>query len=190
MGWPSFGLQREVLDVLLARREPLVAELLRHTLDAEVGMVNQGALRPVALRDTVRLAAIDTLVRFDDHLVRIRLRGSKLRALAQEAEILLLDEPLTGLDTPSQEAIFTTLDTLKAHGITVLMATHDLDQASERFDRMMLLNRRLVAFGAPGEVLTPSNLLMAYGGHLHLLPGGGAQEQLVLTDTCCEGGEP
>lgn len=112
------------------------------------------------------------------------------RALAQEAEVLLLDEPLTGLDAPSQEAIFTTLDTLKQHGITVLMATHDLDQASARFDRMMLLNHRLIAFGSPAEIFTPANLVRAYGGHLHVLPAAAnAEEQLVLADTCCEGGE-
>ncbi len=112
------------------------------------------------------------------------------RALAQEAEILLLDEPLTGLDAPSQEAIFTTLDLLKRHGITVLMATHDLDQATARFDRMMLLNHRLIAFGGPSDIFTPANLVRAYGGHLHVLPGTtSAEEQLVLADTCCEGGE-
>lgn len=111
------------------------------------------------------------------------------RALAQEAEVLLLDEPLTGLDAPSQEAIFTTLDTLQQHGITVLMATHDLDQATARFDRMMLLNHRLIAFGSPADIFTPANLVRAYGGHLHVLPSANAEDQLVLADTCCEGGE-
>jgi manganese/iron transport system ATP-binding protein len=110
------------------------------------------------------------------------------RALAQEAELLLLDEPLNGLDAPSQQAIFEVLDALKALGITVLVATHDLDQAAAQFDRMMLLNRRLVVFGPPAQVLTPTHLLAAYGGHLHLLPGGEAAEgQVLLADTCCEG---
>ena len=110
------------------------------------------------------------------------------RALAQEAELLLLDEPLNGLDAPSQQAIFEVLDALKALGITVLVATHDLDQAAAQFDRMMLLNRRLVVFGPPAQVLTPANLLAAYGGHLHLLPGGQAAEgQVLLADSCCEG---
>jgi ABC-type Mn2+/Zn2+ transport system ATPase subunit len=111
------------------------------------------------------------------------------RALAQEAELLLLDEPLTGLDLPSQENLFDILDTLRAQGITVLVATHDLDQAASHFDRMMLLNRRLVAFGRPPEVFTPQHLATAYGGHLHVLPTGEITEQLVLADTCCEGGE-
>lgn len=109
------------------------------------------------------------------------------RALAQEAELVLMDEPLTGLDLPSQEAIFRLLDELRTQGVPALIATHDLNLASERFDRVLLLNRRLVAHGRPGEVLTQPHLIQAYGGHVHLLPGAGGM--VVLTDTCCEGGE-
>lgn len=108
------------------------------------------------------------------------------RALAQEAELLLMDEPLTGLDTPSQEAIFTLLDGLRPDGVTILIATHDLNLAAERFDRVMLLNRRLVALGPATAVLTPDNLLLAYGGHMHRLQDG----DLLLTDTCCDHDDP
>ena len=80
------------------------------------------------------------------------------RALAQEAELLLMDEPLTGLDIPSQEAIFDILDLLKQRGMTVLVSTHDLQLAADQFDRLMLLQRRLLGFGRPAEVLTPENL--------------------------------
>jgi ABC-type Mn2+/Zn2+ transport system ATPase subunit len=109
------------------------------------------------------------------------------QALAQEAELILLDEPLTGLDLPSQEAIFHLLDELRLQGIPVMVATHDLNLAAERFDRIMLLNRSLVAIGAPKEVLTREHLAQTYGGHIHLLTG--QDGMLVLTDTCCEGGE-
>jgi manganese/iron transport system ATP-binding protein len=109
------------------------------------------------------------------------------RALAQESQLLLLDEPLAGLDMPSQEAIFTILDGLRADGVTVLMATHDLGQAAERFDQLMLLNRRLIAFGVPTAVLQPHNLLQAYGGHIHRMNEG--DELVVLADTCCDHGE-
>ncbi|MCL4263936.1 MAG: metal ABC transporter ATP-binding protein [Anaerolineae bacterium] len=91
------------------------------------------------------------------------------RALAQEAELLLLDEPLTGLDTPSQEMIFTILESLRPDGVTVLMATHDLALAAEHFDQIMLLNQAVVAFGSPTVVLTPDNLLHAYGGRMSAL---------------------
>jgi ABC-type Mn2+/Zn2+ transport system ATPase subunit len=111
------------------------------------------------------------------------------RALAQEAELLLLDEPLTGLDAPSQEAILDTFDSLKSDNITVLVATHDLEQASQYFDRMMLLNHQLIAFGEPKTVYTSEHLVATYGGHVHFLSDGEAvEEQVLLADTCCGGG--
>jgi manganese/iron transport system ATP-binding protein len=109
------------------------------------------------------------------------------RALAQQAELILLDEPLTGLDAPSHDAIFAVLDALHADGVTVLVATHDLNLAAERFGRVMLLNRAIVAFGPPEAVLTPDNLLRAYGGQMHRLSGDDVE--LVLADTCCDGHE-
>ena len=71
------------------------------------------------------------------------------RALAQESELMLMDEPLTGLDTPSQEGILDLLDRLQKEKVTVMVATHDLDQAESHFDRIMLLNHRIVSFGEP-----------------------------------------
>lgn len=110
------------------------------------------------------------------------------RALAQEAELLLLDEPLTGLDIPSQEAILEILGDLRDRGISIVVATHDLNQAAARFDRILLLNRHVVADGRPAEVLTAQALGEAYGGHLHVLPAESGT--LVLADSCCSGGEP
>ena len=104
------------------------------------------------------------------------------RALAQEAELLLLDEPLNGLDVPSQQAIFDVLDGLRPDGVTVLVATHDLQLAADRFDKIMLLNHRIVAFAEPTAVLTSENLLQAYGGHMHQLPNS---EENILVDDCC-----
>jgi manganese/iron transport system ATP-binding protein len=109
------------------------------------------------------------------------------QALAQEAEIILLDEPLTGLDLPSQEAIFAILDELHAAGVTILVSTHDLNLAAERFDQVMLINRRLIAMGSPPEVFKQEHLLEAYGGHVHVLEG--SDGLMLLTDTCCEGEE-
>lgn len=109
------------------------------------------------------------------------------RALAQEAELLLMDEPLTGLDVPAQEAIFNILDLLRARGLTVLVSTHDLQLATERFDRLMLLRKRVIGFGPAAEVLTPANLRLAYGSHMTILPA--AEGVLALGDTCCEGDE-
>lgn len=109
------------------------------------------------------------------------------RALAQEAELLLLDEPLTGLDTPNQEKIFTILDGLRPDGVTVLVATHDLNLAAARFDQILLLNRQIVAYGPAETALTTPNLLAAYGGHMHRIQTN--DETLILTDTCCDESE-
>lgn len=102
------------------------------------------------------------------------------RALAQEAELMLMDEPLSGLDTPSQEGLLTLLDTLRDQRVTVMVATHDLDQAARHFDRIMLLNHRMIAFDKPQEVLHTENLLQAYGGRLKVDSQG-----TMLVDDCC-----
>ncbi len=108
------------------------------------------------------------------------------RALAQEAELMLMDEVMAACDTPSQEEIFRILQTLKDRNVTVLVSTHDLEEAASRFDRVMLLNRELIGFGSSEEVFTAERLKKAYGGHLRLVntPGG----TLILNDSCCEGG--
>jgi manganese/iron transport system ATP-binding protein len=107
------------------------------------------------------------------------------RALAQEAELVLMDEPLNGLDIPSQEAILSLLEKLRDQKITIMVATHDLGQAASHFDRVMLLNRRLIRFGSPQEVFTSENLLNAYHGHAQLIQG--ADGETTLADSCCDG---
>lgn len=108
------------------------------------------------------------------------------RALAQEAELMLLDEPFTGLDASSQEAIFEILEVLKSRQVTVLVAMHDLRLAAEHFDQVMLLKRRLIGFGYPDQVFSQDHLAEAYGGHFHLF--GPGDDLLALSDTCCEEG--
>lgn len=97
------------------------------------------------------------------------------RALALETTLLLMDEPLAGLDIPTQESIFEILSDLKQDDVTVMVATHDLGFAEKRFDKIMLINRQLVAFGPPSAVVTTPNLLAAYGGKLGKItsPAGG-----------------
>ena len=107
------------------------------------------------------------------------------RALAQEAELILMDEPLTGLDLPAQEELFRIMDTLRKDGVTVMVATHDLNLAAEQFDRVMLLKNRLLGFGQPDEVFTPELLQVAYGGHLRLIHTD--EGLMILSDTCCGG---
>jgi ABC-type Mn2+/Zn2+ transport system ATPase subunit len=109
------------------------------------------------------------------------------RALAQEAELVLMDEPLTGLDVKSQEDIFEILVKLSEHNVTVMVATHDLNLAAERFDRLMLINRQIIGFGRAREVFTADLLGQAYSGSMRLIET--ANGTVFITDTCCGGGE-
>lgn len=93
------------------------------------------------------------------------------RALAQDAEVLLLDEPLSGVDRASEERVLALLDELTGEGRTLLVATHDIHQA-RRFDRVLCINGRQVAFGTPGETLSDEVLQATYGGELVVLEGG------------------
>jgi ABC-type Mn2+/Zn2+ transport system ATPase subunit len=95
------------------------------------------------------------------------------RALVQDAPVLLLDEPFSGVDQTSAELLERLLDELAAEGRGVLVATHDLEQA-RRFDRVLCLNRRQIAFGPPEQTLTRSVLEQTYGGEIVALPGEAA----------------
>jgi len=109
------------------------------------------------------------------------------RTLAQEAELLLLDEPLTGLDVQTREDILNILDRLTEQKITILVALHDLNLAAERFPLVMILNRKIEGFGDPQAILTTENLMKAYGGHMHVLSS--EDGAVAFGDTCCDGGE-
>jgi manganese/iron transport system ATP-binding protein/manganese/zinc/iron transport system ATP- binding protein len=87
------------------------------------------------------------------------------RALVQDAPVLLLDEPYVGLDAPSVELLDELLGRLAAQGRAMLIATHDVDQA-RHWERVLCLNRRQVAFGAPDDVLTREALEATYGGEI------------------------
>lgn len=109
------------------------------------------------------------------------------RALAQEAELMLMDEPLAGLDAPAQEGLLSLLGRLQARSVTVMVATHDLQQAAQYFDRILLINRQVIAFGPAEQVLKPEVLKRAYGARLRLVVGEAGL--LAMDDTCCQGGE-
>jgi ABC-type Mn2+/Zn2+ transport system ATPase subunit len=94
------------------------------------------------------------------------------RALAQDADLVLLDEPLAGLDATAQHDLLALLDDLRREDKTLFVATHDLSCVAANFDHAVLLNRRVVAFGRPAEVFTEELLSAAFQRHLLVLPGG------------------
>jgi len=108
------------------------------------------------------------------------------RALAQEAELLLMDEPYAGLDAEAREQLEATLDAL-GDTVTVLLATHDLGVA-ERMGRVVLLNRRLIGCGPAEEVLVADRLEEAYGSNLRRVDTDG--KHYTLPDSHCDHGRP
>jgi ABC-type Mn2+/Zn2+ transport system ATPase subunit len=94
------------------------------------------------------------------------------RALARDARILLLDEPLSGVDRPSTDRLLAVLGELRGEGRAVLIATHDIQQARDS-DKVLCINHRQTAFGPPSEALTTAALERTYGGELIVLPDGG-----------------
>ena len=94
------------------------------------------------------------------------------RSLVQEARVLLLDEPFSGLDRASSERLEELLEALTAEGRAVIIATHDLEQA-RRWDSVLCLNRTQVAFGPPETTLDLPVLEATYGGAIVEIPGTG-----------------
>jgi len=112
------------------------------------------------------------------------------RALAQEGKIILLDEPFTGVDVRTEEAIIELLQALRAEGRVMLVSTHNLGSVPRFCDRTVLINRTVLAHGLTSDVFTKANLEKTFGGVLRQFILGGAdlhedadpREVTVLTD--------
>ncbi|MGV2981894.1 ATP-binding cassette domain-containing protein [Camelimonas sp. ID_303_24] len=106
------------------------------------------------------------------------------RALAQDARLILLDEPFTGVDVGAEEAIIALLRDLRAGGRSMLVSTHDLGGAPTFCDRAVLLNQTVLASGPIGQVFTEDNLRNAFGGRLRRidLPGADGRAVNVVSD--------
>ena len=90
------------------------------------------------------------------------------RALVQDADLYLLDEPLAGVDAATERAIMELLKTLRSGGKTVLVVHHDLQTVEDYFDHVLMLNRTVVAHGPTAEVFTGEHLARTYGGMLRV----------------------
>ena len=92
------------------------------------------------------------------------------RGLVQDAQLLLLDEPFSGLDLPAARGLETLIAELAAEGRGIVIATHDLEQA-RRWDGVLCINHHQIAFGKPGEVLDRAVLEQTYAGAIVEIPG-------------------
>ena len=106
------------------------------------------------------------------------------RALAQDAELLILDEPFSGVDSGAQADLMQVLERLNRDGLTILLSTHDLDLAFARFPKVMALKRSLIAYGEPQRVLNADTLSQLYGQRL-LTWQDGREVSLFVDDHHC-----
>jgi ABC-type Mn2+/Zn2+ transport system ATPase subunit len=112
--------------------------------------------------------------------------SSNARALAQEADLILLDEPFVGLDAHSRTEVLELIAGLRERNVTVIVALHDLGIAAEAFEEVLLLKQRMIGHGPAREVFTEANLRDAYGSCLHLTEGESGA--FVVQDSACSGG--
>ena len=133
----------------------------------------RGAFRPLATADRRAVDSAMTRLEISDlanrHLADMsggqRQRVFVAQGLAQSADVLLLDEPVAGLDLASIQGIRRVIDEERCAGRTIVVATHDLGDAT-RADMAVLIDRRVIAAGPPAEVLTPEHLRTAYGARV------------------------
>ncbi len=86
------------------------------------------------------------------------------RALAQQADVYFLDEPFVGVDVTTEDKIMSILKRLVSEGKTIIIIHHDLSKAKAYFDDLILINRRLIAFGPAAQVMTEENILRTFSG--------------------------
>ena len=162
-----------------------VREAVRMGTYATLGLVGRGggAARGRVQHALERLGVADLA---DRQLPELsggqRQRVFVAQGLVQEADLLLLDEPVAGLDPPTQDVIARVVRDERAAGRTVITTTHDVGAAATN-DLVLLLSTEVVAYGPPQEVLVPELLGRGFGGHLHVLEDG----TMVLDDPAHHG---
>lgn len=149
-----------------------------------VMMGRYGALgwirRPGKKERDLALQALDKvgMVQFADRQISQLSGGQQqrvflARALVQDAQVYLMDEPFQGVDATTERAIVSLLQELRASGKTVVVVHHDLQTVPEYFDWTALLNVRLIASGPVEKVFTEENLRLTYGGRVSFLKNNG-----------------
>ncbi|AMD44047.1 manganese/iron ABC transporter ATP-binding protein [Bordetella holmesii] len=149
---------------------------------------HMGPLRRPGRKD--HLAVTSALERVGMHTLRTRqigeLSGGQkkrvflARALAQDARVILLDEPFTGVDVTTEDAIIALLSRLRDEGRIMLVSTHNLGSVPEFCDRAVLLNRTVLAYGPVADVFTQANLQATFGGVLRRFVLSNTDERRAL----------
>lgn len=149
-----------VIDIVLMGRYPHKGILQR--INAEDKRIAQDALDALGIAD-LKNRQIGELSGGQQQRVFLA------RALCQEADIFLLDEPFVGVDMTTEEKIITILKELSAQGKTLLVVHHDLSTVEAYFDKVILLNQRIIAYGPTETNFTQEKVAAAYGPQLTIL---------------------
>jgi ABC-type Mn2+/Zn2+ transport system ATPase subunit len=143
------------------------------------------ALRREALEQLERVGLAD---RADSQIGELsggqRQRVLLARALLSQRPLLLLDEPLNGVDATTQEVIVSILAELRAEGRSMLISTHDLAMARRISTHMLFLNRSVIAYGPADETCTPEVLRRTFAGSLLVVPGAPGLVEVVDSGSC------
>jgi manganese/iron transport system ATP-binding protein/manganese/zinc/iron transport system ATP- binding protein len=198
---PNGGGKTTLFRALLKEIEPMSGQAELHARTAYVAQTDRTSLDfPVSAQDVALMGALGSgrwwlpatradrrsaaaalervgladqlATRFGELSGGQRQRVLVARALVQDARVLLLDEPLAGVDPASAEGIARLFDELTAEGRTLLVSSHDIASA-RRYRSVLCLNRRQVAFGPPQETLTRATLEQTYGSEIVVLDDGG-----------------
>ena len=138
-------------------------------------MGRYGSMNPLRIpRSSDRVAVRDALERVDLLAQRSRPLGTLsggqrkraflARAIAQRADVLLLDEPFNGVDVRTEKVMAQLFMQFREEGRTILISTHDLSHVRDFCDLVVLINKTVLAYGETSEVFTPENLALTFGG--------------------------
>ena len=142
-----------------------VSDVLRMSRFRDRGLIKRfGPADRIIIEDAAERMEVTDLVsrQFGELSGGQRQRVMVAQALAHDADVLLMDEPITGLDIPSQQLIIRTIDDERRRGRIVVISTHHMNEA-ELCDQVLLLANQMIAVGTPSKVLTNKNLQAAFG---------------------------
>jgi ABC-type Mn2+/Zn2+ transport system ATPase subunit len=146
-----------------------VTDVVRMGRYPDAGWIGRFSAEDHALvADSVEALGISALAgrRFGDLSGGERQRTLLAQARAQRSDVLLLDEPFTGLDAPTRSTLLGEIDRWRSEGRTIIVATHDLESASRDYDLVLCLNRRLIALGPAATTCTEEVLARTFAGHV------------------------
>lgn len=175
LGFEAFKERKKFIDKIgyLPQREDLILEAPLSVLEVvKLPMMAKG--RKVSREEVRRVLSVVGMDGMERKLFKELSGGQQqkvllARALLPDPDILLLDEPFNGVDVPSQKKIIGILSEMRSKGKTVIVVVHNINPLLHEIDRVVLLNRKIIACGKPNEVFSEENIVKAYGASIPVL---------------------